>query len=84
MLPPDPGLPVDAPQSILLREVKFDFRALFKSLAKGIGHIATAKWMELGQDAADALAAIGLSSKPGELGFILIRRASILAMFSLV
>ena len=59
--------------SVLFKPVKADFKDLFKALAKGVGHTATGKWVELGTDAVETLSALGLATEPGELAFLLIR-----------
>lgn len=64
--------------------MKADFKDLFKALAKGVGHTATGKWIELGGDSVEALAALGLATEPGELAFLLIRRSLTTAVFELV
>jgi len=70
--------------SVLFKPVKADFKDLFKALAKGVGHTATGKWIELGADAVEALAALGLETEPGELAFLLIRRSLTTAIFELM
>ncbi len=79
-----PKLKVKKPVSVLHKPVKADFKDLFKALAKGIGHTATGKWAELGSDAVEALSALGLTTEPGELVFLLIRRSLTTAVFELV
>jgi uncharacterized protein YjbI with pentapeptide repeats len=79
-----PTVKTQKPVSVLYKPVKADFKDLFKALAKGIGHTATGKWVELGADAVEALSALGLTTEPGELAFLLIRRSSTLALFELV
>src|SRR5258708_2661671 len=79
-----PKVKVQKPVSILFKPVKADFKDLFKALAKGIGHGATGKWVELGADAVEALSSLGLTTEPGELAFLLIRRSLTLALFELV
>jgi uncharacterized protein YjbI with pentapeptide repeats len=79
-----PKLKVQKPLSVLHKPVKADFKDLFKALAKGIGHTATGKWVELGGDAVEALSALGLATQPGELAFLLIRRSLTIAVFELV
>src|SRR5215213_9887830 len=79
-----PKLKVQKPVPVLFKPVKADFKDLFKALAKGVGHTATGKWIELGTDAVDALSAIGLATEPGELAFLLIRRSLTIAVFDLL
>src|ERR1041384_7622801 len=79
-----PKLKVKKPVSTLFKPVKADFKDLFKALAKGVGHTATGKWIELGTDAVRALSALGLTTEPGELAFLLIRRSITIAVFELL
>ncbi len=79
-----PKLKVKKPVSSLFKPVKADFKDLFKALAKGVGHTATGKWIELGNDAVETLSALGLETEPGELAFVLIRRSLTMAVFELV
>ena len=79
-----PTLKVQKPVSALFKPVKADFKDLFKALAKGVGHTATGKWIELGSDAVETLSALGLATEPGELAFLLIRRSLTTAVFELV
>jgi hypothetical protein len=43
-----PKLKTKKPVSVFFKPVKADFKDLFKALAKGVGHTATGKWVELG------------------------------------
>jgi hypothetical protein len=79
-----PKLKVKKPVSNLFKPVKADFKNLFKALAKGVGHTATGNWLELGGDAVETLSALGLTTEPGELAFLLIRRSLTMAAFELV
>src|ERR1700752_57008 len=79
-----PKLKVKKPVSALFKPVKADFKDLFKALAKGVGHTATGKWIELGGDAVETLSALGLATEAGELAFVLIRRSLTTAVFELV
>jgi uncharacterized protein YjbI with pentapeptide repeats len=79
-----PKLKVKKPVSTLFKPVKADFKDLFKALAKGVGHTATGKWLELGGDVVETLSALGLATEPGELAFLLIRRSLTMAVFELV
>jgi uncharacterized protein YjbI with pentapeptide repeats len=79
-----PKLKVQKPVSVLHKPVKADFKDLFKALAKGVGHTATGKWVELGGDAVEALSALGLTTQPGELVFLLVRRSLTMAVFELI
>ncbi|MEN3328683.1 MAG: hypothetical protein V7638_3490 [Acidobacteriota bacterium] len=79
-----PKLKTKKPVSVFFKPVKADFKDLFKALAKGVGHTATGKWIELGADAVEALAALGVTTEPEELAFLLIRRSLITAAFELL
>jgi len=79
-----PKLKSKRPKSVLNKPLTFDFKGLFKALAKGIGHTTTGKWEELGTDTVETLSAIGLATEPEELAFLLVRRAITLALFDLV
>ena len=79
-----PKLKVKKSVSVLFKPVKADFKDLFKALAKGVGHTATGRWAELGGDSVEALSALGLTTEPGELAFLLIRRSLTTAVFELV
>jgi hypothetical protein len=79
-----PNVKLIKPQNVLFKPVTFDYKELFKSIAKGIGHTASGKWIELGADTVDLLAAIGIQTDPGELGCLLVKRSLISALFDLV
>ncbi|MDD2852828.1 MAG: hypothetical protein PHY09_13135 [Desulfuromonadaceae bacterium] len=79
-----PKLKIKKPKSTFEKPLQADFKGLFKSLAKGIGHTATGKWEELGNDAVEGLSAIGLASEPSELAFLLIHRSVTRALFDLI
>jgi uncharacterized protein YjbI with pentapeptide repeats len=64
--------------------LELDLKALFKALSKAAGHTAVGKWEELGTDTVEALSAIGLSTEPAELAFLLVRRSLAQALFDLV
>jgi uncharacterized protein YjbI with pentapeptide repeats len=80
----NPKLKTKKPVNVFFKPLKADFKELFKALAKGIGHTAGGKWAELSADAVEALSAIGLTTEPGELAFLLIRRSITTALFDLV
>jgi uncharacterized protein YjbI with pentapeptide repeats/predicted ATPase len=63
------------PTSIFQRNVNFDLKSIFKSVTKGITHIATGNYEELGNDANEALVGFGLKITPEELAYQLIKRA---------
>ena len=50
-----PKLKVKKPKNVFTKPLQADFKELFKSLAKGIGHTAVGKWEEIGSDTAEAL-----------------------------
>jgi uncharacterized protein YjbI with pentapeptide repeats len=79
-----PGLEGKQPINILKKPLQADFRGLFKALSKGISHAAMGKWGEIASDTVEALSAIGLTTEPGELAFLLIRRSLTRALFNLV
>src|SRR5262249_53615337 len=79
-----PNVKTQKPVPLLFKPVKADFKDLFKALAKGIGHAATGKWIELGADAVEAFSSLGLTTEPGELAFLLVRRSLTLALFELL
>jgi hypothetical protein len=78
------GIKAAVPKNVFLKPVKFEFKDLFKALAKGVGHTAAGKWEELGVDTVETLSAIGIATDPEELAFLLIRRSAITAIFELV
>jgi len=79
-----PKIPASKPKNVFLKPLQFEFKELFKALAKGIGHTVAGKWEELGSDAVETLSAIGLATEPGELAYLLIRRSLIAAVFDLI
>jgi hypothetical protein len=79
-----PKIKAKKPLSAFEKPLKADFKTLFKGLSKGIGHATVGKWEELGNDAVEALGAVGLTTEPSELASLLIRRSLIRAMFELV
>lgn len=79
-----PNLEATKPKSVFEKSFRLDFKALFKSLSKGLTHAAIGKWEELGNDAAETLCAIGLSTDPGELAHRLVHRSLVKAAFDLV
>jgi hypothetical protein len=79
-----PNLEATKPKSVFEKSFQLDFKALFKSLTKGLTHWAIGKSEELGNDAVEALCAIGLAADPGELAFRLVHRSLVKAAFDLV
>jgi uncharacterized protein YjbI with pentapeptide repeats len=80
----DPKFKVTKPVNALDKPITVDVKAIFKTLAKGIGHVVGGKWEELANDTVEALSAIGLATEPGELAYLLIRRSMARALFDLV
>ena len=80
----NPSILLTKPKNAFNKPLTVELKALFKALAKGFGHTAFGKWEELGADTAEALSAIGLSTEPGELAFLLIHRSLTKALFELV
>lgn len=79
-----PKVRIKKPENVFNRPLTFDFKDLFRALAKCAVHSVSGNWGEAGSDAVEALAAIGLSTDPGELAYILIRRSVTKALFDLV
>jgi hypothetical protein len=79
-----PNLEASKPKSLSEKSFQLDFKALFKALSKGLTHFAVGKWAEAGNDAVEALCAIGVSTDPGELAFRLVHRSLVKAAFDLV
>jgi uncharacterized protein YjbI with pentapeptide repeats len=79
-----PKVQTSQPVNFLQKPLKVDFKELFKVLGKSTIHGVTGKWEELAKDTVDAVAAIGLTTEPGELAFLLIRRSLTRALFDLI
>jgi len=79
-----PSIRITKPESIFQKPVTFKAKEAFKALGKAIGHTIAGKWEELASDATEAIAAIGLETTPSELGYILIQRAIIRALFDVI
>ena len=47
------------PVSVFDKPLKADFKQLFKSLCKGVGHGVAGNWAELGSDTVETLSAVG-------------------------
>ena len=80
----NPKLEAIEPASVFEKPLEADFKALFKALSKGVSHAVVGKWEEIGNDAVEALCAIGLTTEPGELAFLLVQRSITKAVFDLV
>jgi uncharacterized protein YjbI with pentapeptide repeats len=68
---------------MLLNDVKFDIKTLFVGLTKGIIHLGTGNFNDLGIDAAEVLAGLGLETTVENAGYALIERAVSIAAFEL-
>jgi hypothetical protein len=79
-----PNLEASKLKSLFEQSFQLDFKALFKALSKGLTHVATGKWAEAGNDAVEALCAIGLAADPGELARLLVHRSLVKATFDLM
>jgi hypothetical protein len=79
-----PKLTPKQPENVLNKPLTFNFKDLFKALSKGIGHAVGFKWEELANDTVEALCAIGLSTEPRELAFLLLKRSLAKCLFELV
>ena len=79
-----PKFEVNKPKGVFDKKFNIDFKQLFKSLSKGVGHTACGKWEEIGNDAVETLSAVGLETKPEELAFLLVQRSITRALFDLV
>lgn len=84
MARPSSKIKVKEPLNVFEKPLQAELKPLFKALSKAIGHTIVGKWEELGTDTVEALSAIGLSTEPGELAFLLIRRSLTKALFELV
>ena len=80
----DPAFPVKRPISVWNRPLKADFKGLFGALGRGALHGFTGQWTDLGSDAVDAAAALGIDSRDApQLGWLLLRRSLLAAMAEL-
>ncbi len=80
---PDKKTRLAKPKSIWAKNVSIDLKALFVALGKGAAHVASLKADELGTDAVDLVASIGLSESLEELSYALIHRSLVQAIFAL-
>ena len=72
-------------KSVFERSFQIDYKGLFKSLSKGVIHLASGKVEEAGIDATETLSSLGLKTDdPGELAFLLINRSLTEALLELV
>jgi uncharacterized protein YjbI with pentapeptide repeats len=81
----DPSFSAKKPISVWNRPLQLDAKGLFGALAKGTVHGFTGQWTELGGDAIDGLAALGLDSHDAaHLSWLLLRRSLLSAMAELI
>lgn len=81
---PQRTLPLTRPVSVWNKPLNADFKALFKALSKAALHGGTGSWTDAAADVNDALTAVGFDDDPGQVAWLLIRRALTRAMFDLV
>ena len=80
-----PGLKATKPKSVFERSFQIDYKGLFKSVSKGIIHVASGRVEEAGIDVTETLSSLGLKTEdPGELAFLLINRSLTEALLELV
>jgi len=77
------SIALEKPQSVWERKIKFDAKPLFKAIGKATTHIATLKLDELGNDAIEAAASLGIETPVEELAFQLLRASLLSALTSL-
>jgi uncharacterized protein YjbI with pentapeptide repeats len=75
---------VTKPVSVWNKPIKADFKELFKALGKAAADSAFGNWNNVALDVVDASAALGLSTEPEEVAWLLIYRSLIQAMSSLL
>jgi uncharacterized protein YjbI with pentapeptide repeats len=81
----DPSFSAKKPISVWNRPLQLDSKGLFGALAKGAVHGFTGQLTELGGDAVDGLAALGLDSHDApHLSWLLLRRSLASAMAELI
>ena len=80
-----PGLKATKPKSVFERSFQIDYKGVFKSVSKGIIHVASGKVEEACIDATETLSSLGLKTEdPGELAFHLINLSLTEALLELV
>lgn len=79
-----PSLPIKRPTSVFVTPIKADGKGLFKSLVKALSHVVTVKHEELIADFGETVSALGLGTEPGQMAWLLIRRALEKSMLELV
>ncbi len=81
----DPSFSTRKPIAVWNRPLQLDAKGLFGALAKGALHGFTGQWTELGGDAVDGLAALGLDSHDAQqMSWLLLRQALVSAMAELI
>ena len=81
----DPSFSAKKLVSVWNQPLQLDAKGVFGALAKGALHGFTGQWAELGGDAADGLAAVGIGSRDApQLAWLLLRRALFSAMADLI
>jgi NACHT N-terminal Helical domain 3 len=78
------GLSIKKPISLWNTPLKADFKELFKGLSKIVIMGIAGNWAEATQGTAEALSAVGFEHEPGQVAWLLIRRALTKAVFDLV
>ena len=74
----------EPPQSFLIKSVTWDFKFLFKALAKVGVHGLTGKYSELAIDAAEMLTCLGLKKETEQIAWQLVRQSLYRAVFTLI
>ena len=69
------GFKTKKPVSFWNRQVKADFKSLFKALTKAAEHGSAQKWAEVGGDFGEVVTSLGLDRRPEEFAWLLIVRA---------
>jgi len=71
-----PGFEIKHSVSIWNKELKVDFKSLFKNLTKGVVHGVGGKWDDVAIDLSEVVTSLGLQKdKAAELAWLLIWRA---------
>jgi uncharacterized protein YjbI with pentapeptide repeats len=77
-------VPVTKPISVWNKPLKADFKEFFTAISKAVIDVVVGKWDSAAANTVDALAAVGFEEEPGQIAWLLIRRALIWATFDLV
>lgn len=70
-------------KSVWKKDLKVNFKPLFLALGKAVAHTASLKFDDLGVDAVEAAASLGIETTSGELVFELLQRSLFDAMITL-